>query len=743
VVLAGFNRLNPVEQALIDRLPSTGIQVLTLLNTCAPAPPDMRRYPDADAECLAAAGWAQAWLASNPAARLAIVVPDLTQRRQRLLNTLEDVLAPWLAHPSQVEIQRPFNISLGRPVIDHGLAGGALALLDTLTPPFVLDQKTLSPVLLHPCWCGPATALWRAQVEAQIRRKLPAQITWTRLARFLQDCQGSEAPERQTLRQHVQALASLCEHLPDRQPPSEWAAWISLALPQAGWLAGYPLSSHEYQLQDTFHECIGQLATLDAFTGTMGLPEALRRLRQLCRERIFQPQTEGRQPLDILGLLEASGQRFDAVWVMGMEAGAWPPPIRTNPLLPAVAQRQAQAPNASADVQLAFARQVHRQLLQAAPEVIWSWPHLSGAAELRPSPLLAEAGQALTPTYHSCAGVMRWTDSAPDATHHTQAPLMDDHLAPPLQTGETVRGGTALLKAQAICPAWAYFRYRLGAGRLDEAAEGMDARQRGTLLHSALEHLWRHLQTSEQLHALDADALSVHVESAVQAAWAVRDADPAQETLEPRTRSLESRRLRRLLFAWLAMERERKHRFRVVATELQQPLDWGGLPIQVQIDRIDRLDDGQHLIIDYKTGSSLDTRNWSADRLTEPQLPLYAIWYASLGHPVTGIAFARVLPKEPGWAGLAAQERLLPRVMAFDSTINRKRFPPDRFPAWADVMAHWQTRLLAVAEEIRAGEAAVRCDDEALLAYCDVKPLLRLSERRQQWQEWERHGIDH
>jgi exodeoxyribonuclease-5 len=181
----------------------------------------------------------------------------------------------------------------------------------------------------------------------------------------------------------------------------------------------------------------------------------------------------------------------------------------------------------------------------------------------------------------------------------------------------------------------------------------------------------------------------------------------------------------------------------VVATELQQPLDWGGLPIQVQIDRIDQLDDGQHLIIDYKTGSSLDTRNWSADRLTEPQLPLYAIWYAGLGHPVTGIAFARVLPKEPAWAGLAAQERLLPRVMAFDSTINRNRFPPYRFPAWADVMAHLQTRLLAVAEEIRAGEAAVRCDDEALLAYCDVKPLLRLSERRQQWQEWERHGIDH
>ncbi|MDV7395613.1 hypothetical protein RZS08_29765, partial [Arthrospira platensis SPKY1] len=106
------------------------------------------------------------------------------------------------------------------------------------------------------------------------------------------------------------------------------------------------------------------------------------------------------------------------------------------------------------------------------------------------SPLLAEAGQAVTPTHHSSAGVIRWTDAAPEEGRDAWAPLMDDHRAPPVNAGDTVRGGTALLKAQAICPAWAYFRYRLGAGRLDEAAEGMDPRQRGTLLHTALEHLW-------------------------------------------------------------------------------------------------------------------------------------------------------------------------------------------------------------------------------------------------------------
>ena len=36
--------------------------------------------------------------------------------------------------------------------------------------------------------------------------------------------------------------------------------------------------------------------------------------------------------------------------------------------------------------------------------------------------------------------------------------------------------------------------------------------------------------------------------------------------------------------------------------------------------------------------------------------------------------------------------------------------------------------------ELKAGEAAVKFDDEKLLAYCEVLPLLRLPERRLQFE---------
>ena len=57
---------------------------------------------------------------------------------------------------------------------------------------------------------------------------------------------------------------------------------------------------------------------------------------------------------------------------------------------------------------------------------------------------------------------------------------VDDALAPPVGEGEKVPGGSWLLRAQAICPAWAYYQYRLGGEAMDAPVEGLDPAARGT-----------------------------------------------------------------------------------------------------------------------------------------------------------------------------------------------------------------------------------------------------------------------
>jgi exodeoxyribonuclease-5 len=50
------------------------------------------------------------------------------------------------------------------------------------------------------------------------------------------------------------------------------------------------------------------------------------------------------------------------------------------------------------------------------------------------------------------------------------------------------------------------------------------------------------------------------------------------------------------------------------------------------------------------------------------------------------------------------------------------------------LLTHWKTAIESIAQELRSGEAAVRFSDEAELAYCEVTPLLRLPERKLQFE---------
>jgi len=60
-----------------------------------------------------------------------------------------------------------------------------------------------------------------------------------------------------------------------------------------------------------------------------------------------------------------------------------------------------------------------------------------------------------------------------------------------------------------------------------------------------------------------------------------------------------------------------------------------------------------------------------------------------------------------------------------------------KFNDWQALLTHWKTSIETIAEEIKAGEAAVKFDDENLLVYCEVMSLLRLPERHLQFERFQ------
>jgi probable DNA repair protein len=717
-VLAGFDTLTPLQQRLraaLDAGFAAGFAAVPDMPQ-----PQLAAYRDVAAECRAAARWAAGLLAAQPGARIGIVAPDLGRVRARLEQELDAALHPDLAGPAQAEQPRRYNFSLGRPLADAPLVACALHLLHLARSPQHVEQAELALLLHHPCWSDSLhEADARGLLDARMRRRLPHR---TGLAAVLGLARGMAARAdggacAPALALH---LAGLARHgaaaAPLRLPPSAWARRIRTLLGEAGWAGGAdgcrPLSSHEYQARQAWSALLDGFACADEVAGDLGFGQAVARLEALCRQRVFQPQTRGTPQVEVLGMLESTGLAFDALWIMGLHDGDWPPAPAPNPLVPAALQRDRGVANACATVQLAHARAIGRRLLGQAPHVRLSCALADGAQELRPSPLFAAS-----------APVDAWADAA-------AAPLalesLDDARGPALGAHEQARGGTALLRAQAICPAWAFYRYRLGAAALEQPQDGLAASERGTLVHDALEAFWGDVPGRQALAAL----------AAQPAAWRARIAAAAEASLQAhagragplaaQARALEGARLAELLQEWLERELERAD-FTVLECEREVRSTVGRIALTLRIDRIDLQDDGA-VVIDYKTGSPVDTRNWAAARITEPQLPLYALALSGSdpGHAVAALAFARVRPGETRFAGLSAQGGSVKGVTGMHQARER------RFAAFADWNAlqdHWRARIGAMAREFADGAAGVAFADAGQLAHCEVLPLLRVPER--------------
>lgn len=731
VVFAGFDRLNPADLALQEALAGLGVEILTLQVRRTEAAIRVIAYPDPASEILAAAHWARETLEQAPEARIAIVVPDLAARGDMIHDALQDVLSPETLHPAGSEGSMPFNLSLGRPLEKYPLVGIAIDMLEIVAARHEVEQRQMGRLLRSPYWStGLSEQPLRAGVEAGMRSMLAPGDS---LAKFIRTAEyltrDAAASDKQFLR-HLHALKQAAADFAGRKPPTLWCAIFLKTLDAAGWLHERALSSHEFQTRAVLREEMARLGSLDSILGDINASTALGHLRDMCGERVFQPKTEGDPPIQVLGMLEASGLHFDAVRVTGMTDTAWPPPARPNPLLSGEAQRKAGSPNACAAVQLEFAKSLQAGLSGSAGRIIYTRPETENGAALGGSPLISH----LPVEKQARPAGDYWIDDLLRTPGSRLAPI-DDSFAPPVLPGEKVRGGTWILRAQAICPAWAYFQFRLGAKALEQPVEGLDNRKRGTLVHRVLEHFWAQIETSERLHALWAQGIEAEIIRAVDFTLDEFSAEPANAELKPGYRALERLRLIKLLKGWLTLEMARDIPFRVVALESSPPVNIGGIEVAIHPDRIDRLETGGLLIIDYKTGASIDTKNWAAERITEPQLPAYAAIPEYAEGDVAGVVFAKVLLSEPAVTGLADTENLMPKLAAFDSKTQRKLYPEETFPSWGAVLQVWRQRLEAIAAEIREGDAGICFSDEQALKYCDVKPLLRLDERRTQWLE--------
>lgn len=201
---------------------------------------------------------------------------------------------------------------------------------------------------------------------------------------------------------------------------------------------------------------------------------------------------------------------------------------------------------------------------------------------------------------------------------------------------------------------------------------------------------------------------------------------------------LEEQRLTRLVTEWLDYEATRVE-FEVVETELDARPSIAGIILNLRLDRIDRLNDGSLLVLDYKTGD-ISPKTWDLPRPDDVQLPQYACFaldgdfrselpnnpsrepdqekYAWLG----GLAFAKVRTGKLEFAGRVRDAKsTLFKGLRGNTNLVKSPLTVEALLAWREYIEQLAKNFVAGSAEVSPRENPETCERCGLQALCRIQ----------------------
>ncbi len=644
-------------------------------------------FSDVATELEHAARWARSAFEQHRSDSIGILIPDVRTQRPAIERILRQVLYPSRALSGGLAFERTesvFHINAAAPLADTPIITSALLLLELARNRIRVADA--GAVLRSPFIKGAAAERGlRALADAKLRSRRAPDVNLRDLEYAASDCELLK-PLWPAVRRVVRQPAIIREF-------PEWSKYIADLLAAVGWPGDADLSNGEQEIVDAWKNALSALSSLGLVSGAVTLNEAIAQLRRILGTV---PETgTWSSPIQILEPSDADGIVFDRALLAGLSDETWPPRVNISPLIPLNLQRAQRVPGAGPESLRAEAQRAARALFAVSPIVIATY-----AGQLSPSIRNAVVDDG------SDSSV--WQGNLPRQSFSpAHLEQIEDGQGPAYQSEEVPRGGSAIIKAQSQCPFRAFAEYRLHIKPLEDSSLGFDARDRGSFLHKALQMVWQQLGTQNRLRGASADEVRAIVEDAVASAVQAGQFEPFQQIAS----AAERERLRDLILQWLDIERSRKLPFTVETVEEERYFEVPGLRLRLRIDRIDRLQNGNVVLIDYKSGS-VSRNKLKCPRPPEPQLLVYA---SALQDSVDGVFFAELQSRDPRAIGLSREKH-------FDS-----RSVDVKGIEWESCLSEAHMEVSRLADEFLSGYAAVDPISGAC-AYCPARPICRVNE---------------
>lgn len=661
----GIKKPTPEQSELFDLLKS---QELELSQTN-----DAHRaisHPTIEMELQAIAEWSRAKSAKNPQHQIAVVIPNLNELQHKVSLIFDGVFG---SHTTETQ-QKPFNISLGNSLSKYPLIRHLFKVIglsnEIMKGSIELDN--LCRVISSPYIKG-------ANIEANKRSLLinkllsrgKNQFTIKQLIVLMTDCP--------ILKEQILSISQITNK---RRAPSEnWLESLYQLLDIWAFGSDRALSSSEYQLFEKFQNESLILNKNPALSQQMTFEECVDLLRKHFDAVIFQPQS-GDANIHILGALEAEELHFDAAWVSNMTSDFLPGVVKFPLFIPANVCSEFHLPSSTFDLIQTNAVGTFSKLKGLSDEVHFSFAETNDGREQIATPLL---------DFEPCAEI------APIAPQEQALTNVKDACAPQLKN-TAIKQGVQTLQDQMSCPFKGFVR-RLQIQEFESNHLGLNRAEQGVLIHKILETIFTEISTAKELKELSDESINRLVESHTQNAIGTTDQN---------YQTIEKDRITRVIKQYLLLEEQRTD-FTVVATESVVEVCIEGLSFTTKLDRMDQLENGDKLIIDYKTGLSALSQI-TGKVIEQAQLPIYAI-----SNEVDGVAFAQINASECVFKAVARDREILPSSKQAQT----------KMPDWDAQLSTWQETLSKASLNFQHGVADVLPEKNAC-NYCDYDLLCRV-----------------
>ncbi len=614
-------------------------------------------------ELAAVSRWTRRLLeARSDRARIGVIVPDLGNRYGAVLRQFTAELDPMLATGTQGLI----DIGGGTPLRTQPIWQPARDWL-------ALCFDRLGVERTRVCLNSPYLNLPRIPA-------LPVQIAPT--LSLYELVRQMDLPEL-----GPELLTSVRTLHGTEQPLAAWIHAFRAVLTLAGW-TGQGAGSNQFQ---AFQEIDKRLAALAHWADERSLSarSALEQIDQFLSSITFAPERPP-APVQIMGYLESTGLDFTHLWVLGLDDQSWPRLPAPNPFVPIRLLKKHQLPRTTPEQEAEFAGSRLEQWTRSTDHLIVSHARHQDETECRPSPLIGHLPR-----------LERFEEHRPHPAfvhRHDQLEAIDDRLGLPLPPGRH-RGGTTRIRDQATCPFRGYAIHRLGLQEVRQPRGLPDALDRGILIHETLHRLYENAARDGQTPAMLTEVQFGQAADQALARHYGRFPVPF--------RNRERERLVLLLDAWNRLESSRDD-VAIEHLELGITAEFGGIGLNLRIDRIDRIGEA-HLVIDYKTGRI--GNRLTQDRLLDPQLPLYALTDAS----VKGVLYAEIDETRPRLKGISELD------------LDQASLEAPAGGSWEAQRRRWQNQIDTLTEEISTGFAAVTPYDSRACQLCHLQSLCRIA----------------